>query len=113
MDLIINYSYLLYTKHKQEYNFSIIKFVHMPTITKLGERILQIVTILCFSVLAYFFLKEGVGLLYAGTKGDWNISMEFTGWKLYFSSVVPGVAVVFCAVVVIIWGLPRVMKEIK
>ncbi|MFH1193998.1 MAG: hypothetical protein V1661_03310 [bacterium] len=85
----------------------------MPTITKLGERIIQAITILSFSVLSYFFLKEGVGLLYAGTKGDWNVSMEFTGWKLYFSSVVPGVAVVFCAVVIMLWALPKVMKGLK
>lgn len=85
----------------------------MPTITKLGERILQIVTILIFSVLAYFFLKEGVGLVNAGVKGEWNILMEFTGLKLYITSVVPGVAVVFGGLALMLWALPKVMKGLK
>jgi len=80
---------------------------------KLIERILQIITILIFSVLAYFFLKEGVGLVYAGAKGDWNILMEFTGWRLYITSVVPGIFVVFGGVVLVLWALPRVLKGIK
>jgi len=84
----------------------------MPS-SKLTDRVLQIVTILIFSALAYFFLKEGVGLLYAGAKGEWNISMEFTGWKLYITSVVPGVAVVFGGLALMLWGLPRAMKGMK
>jgi hypothetical protein len=80
---------------------------------KLTDRILQIAVILIFSALAYFFLKEGVGLVYAGAKGEWNILMEFTGWKLYITSVVPGVAVVFGGLAIVIWGLPKVMKILK
>jgi hypothetical protein len=80
---------------------------------KVSERILQTIAILCFSALSFFFLKEGAGLIYAGAKGDWNILMEFTGWKLYITSVVPGVAVIFCGAAVIIWGLPRILKIIK
>ncbi len=74
---------------------------------------MQAIIILCFFTLAYFFLKEGVGLMYAGAKGDWNILMEFTGMKLYITSVVPGVAVVFGGVAIIIWGLPGAMKRLK
>jgi len=85
----------------------------MPTTTKVGERVLQIVTILIFSALAYFFLKEGVGLVSAGVKGEWNVLMEFTGMKLYITSVVPGVAVVFGGVALMLWGLPRAMKGMK
>ncbi len=81
--------------------------------SKFVDRILQIVTILIFSALAYFFLKEGVGLVSAGVKGEWNVLMEFTGMKLYITSVVPGVAIVFGGVALIIWGLPRVMKGMK
>ena len=85
----------------------------MPISSKLSERILQVITILSFSALAFFFLKEGAGLVYSGAKGDWNILMEFTGWKLYITSVVPGIFVVFGGVVLALWALPRVLKGIK
>ena len=85
----------------------------MPTSKKLGEDIKQIITIILFVVLSYFFLKEGVGLLYTGAKGEWNVLMEFTGWKFYITSVVPGIAVVFGGVAIIIWGLPRAMKGLR
>jgi hypothetical protein len=85
----------------------------MPISSKFNDHILQLITILCFSVLTYFFLKEGVGLVYAGARGDWNMLMEFTGWKLYITSVVPGVAVVFGGVVIMLWALPRAMKGLK
>jgi hypothetical protein len=85
----------------------------MPISSKFIERILQIAVILIFSALAYFFLKEGVGLVYAGAKGEWNILMEFTGWKLYITSVVPGVAVVFGGVAIMLWALPKAMKGLK
>ena len=81
--------------------------------TKLSERVAQITSIVLFSVLAYLFLKEGIGLVNAGTTGEWNILMEFTGWKLYITSVVPGLFVVFGGVVLMIWALPRVMKGLK
>ena len=85
----------------------------MPTSSRLWDRVLQIVTILIFSALAYFFLKEGVGLVSAGVKGEWNVLMEFTGMKLYITSVVPGVAVVFGGVALMLWALPKVMKCLK
>lgn len=75
-------------------------------------RATQVTVIALFCALSYFFLKEGVGLVYAGAKGEWNVLLEFTGWKLYITSVVPGVAVVFGGVAVIIWGLPKILKKI-
>lgn len=75
-------------------------------------RITQVAIIALFCALSYFFLKEGAGLIYAGAKGDWNVLLEFTGWKLYITSVAPGVAVVFGGVAIIIWGLPKILKKI-
>lgn len=85
----------------------------MTMSSKPTGRVLQVIVILCFSVLAYFFLKEGAGLVYAGAKGDWNILLEFTGWKLYITSVVPGVAVVFGGVAIMLWALPKSLRGLR
>ena len=78
-----------------------------------NESIIKIIVILLYCILAAGFLYAGVGLIYSGIKGDWQISMEWQGWKLYASSLFPGIAVCFSSLAIVIWGLPSALKKFK
>ncbi|PIR66654.1 MAG: hypothetical protein COU51_02965 [Parcubacteria group bacterium CG10_big_fil_rev_8_21_14_0_10_36_14] len=68
--------------------------------------------ILIFCILVGFFIYEGVSLIYSGVQGKWEVILEFQGLKLYITSIIPGLSVVFFGVAVIIWGLPKAIKNL-
>lgn len=86
----------------------------MPSLKREStESVFKLIVIVLFCLLAVGFLYAGVGLVYSGVKGDWLISMEWQGWKLYASSIFPGLAVVFGGIALVIWGLPSALKKFK
>ena len=86
----------------------------MPTLPQsTTDNLFKLIVIVLFCLLTAGFLYAGVGLVYSGIKGDWLISMEWQGWKLYASSIFPGLSVVFGGIALVIWGLPSALKKFK
>lgn len=65
-----------------------------------------------FTVISLSFLWAGYKLIKVGVLGDWKIVSSFKGWTLYLTSISPGLLVVILGAVIIIWGLPRVIKSL-
>lgn len=87
---------------------------YMPTLPQSStDNTFKLIVIVLFCLLAAGFLYAGVGLVYSGIKGDWLISMEWQGWKLYASSIFPGLSVVFGGIALVIWGLPNALKKFR
>lgn len=47
-----------------------------------------------------------------GTTGQWEIVSQFKGWTLYTASISPGLLVMGLGAAIIIFGLPRALKNI-
>lgn len=73
---------------------------------------LRLMIVLFFTILAGAFLWAGYLLTKAGTSGKWEIVSSFKGWTLYITSISPGLFIVVLAAAIIIWGLPRVLKNL-
>ncbi|MBU1179353.1 hypothetical protein KJ885_00225 [Patescibacteria group bacterium] len=82
------------------------------SIKKSGSGFVRIAIVLIFCVLAGFFVYEGVSLIYSGVQGKWEVILEFQGLKLYITSIIPGLFVAFSGVAIIIWGLPKAIKNL-
>ncbi len=58
------------------------------------------------------FLWVGYQLIEAGTLGDWKILSSFQGLTLYITSISPGLFVILFGTIVLIYGLPKVIKNL-
>ena len=84
----------------------------MASSTKSRSGLVRIMIVLIFCILVGFFIYEGVSLIYSGVQGKWEVILEFQGLKLYITSIIPGLSVVFSGVAVIIWGLPKAIENL-
>ena len=67
---------------------------------------------LLFVIVSGAFLWAGYQLITTGILGDWKIVSNFKGWSLYLSSVSPGLLVILFGAVILIYGLPQVIKNL-
>lgn len=67
---------------------------------------------LLFVLISGAFLWSGYQLIKEGVLGEWKIVSSFRGWTLYITSISPGLLVVLFATIILIWGLPRVIKSL-
>lgn len=65
-----------------------------------------------FAVVTLFFLWAGYLLTKAGTAGDWKIVSSFKDWRLYISSISPGLFVILLGAIIMFYGLPKVLKSL-
>ena len=65
---------------------------------------LYIVTIF-FGIFGYMLIKQGA-------LGQWSILSSFKGWTLYITSISPGLLVFLFATIILVWGLPRILKNL-
>jgi len=75
-----------------------------------GELRALTVVFLCFvsALFGYF----GWFLVKQGTSGQWIINSSFKGWTLYITSISPGLLVFLFATIILIWGLPKTLKNL-
>ena len=73
---------------------------------------LRALTIGLFCGVAIFFGFFGWFLISQGASGQWSIISNFEGWTLYITSLSPGLLVFLFATVILIWGLPKVLKNL-
>lgn len=66
----------------------------------------------CFCIVAIFFGFFGLFLVQNGASGNWSIVSNFKGWTLYITSISPGLFVFLLASIILIFGLPRVLKNL-
>ncbi len=74
---------------------------------------LRVLITLIFSVISSFFLWIGYELAKSGVAGNWQIISSFKGWSLYFSSISPGLLVIGFGAAIMIWGLPKTLKNLQ
>ena len=65
--------------------------------------------VLCFLGLSAWVFWLSYKLIDMGVKGEFEILTGFSGFKLYFTSISPGLALAGFMVAVLIWSLPRVL----
>ena len=73
---------------------------------------LRLLITVVFSLTAIFFLWAGYKLASSGASGKWEVVASFTGWKLYLSSISPGLLVILLGAVIMTWGIPRTFKSL-
>lgn len=79
----------------------------MPIRRDSGEVMLLIV--LMFLVLAGYVFWLSYKLILMGVKGEFVILAGFSGFKLYFASISPGLALSIIMAGILISGLPKVL----
>jgi len=65
-----------------------------------------------FCIVALSFSWSGLSLIQNGALGNWSITSSFKGWTLYITSISPGLMVFLLATAILIFGLPRVLKNL-
>ena len=76
-----------------------------------GEVMIAIV--LCFTIFASISFYYSYKLISMGVKGEFEITAGFSGAKLYFASISPGLGLAAIAAIVVIVGLPRILHPKK
>lgn len=65
-----------------------------------------------FLIVVWYSFKIAYNLILRGVAGEFKIVSEFSGWKLYFTSVSPGVVFGLFGISILIWALPRTLKAL-
>lgn len=65
--------------------------------------------VLLFIVLSFYVFWLSYRLISMGVKGEFTILAGFTGFKLYFASISPGLALAVAMAVILIFGLPKIL----
>jgi hypothetical protein len=65
-----------------------------------------------FCIVAIFFGFFGWFLIGEGVSGEWSIVSSFKGLTLYITSISPGLLVFLFATIILVWGLPKVLKNL-
>ncbi len=65
-----------------------------------------------FLVVVGYSFKIAYNLILRGVAGEFKIVSDFSGWKLYFTSVSPGVIFGLFGILILIYGLPRTLKAL-
>jgi len=74
---------------------------------------LRLFIALIYSGISFLFLWYGVDLILVGATGEWKIVSSFRGWTLYITSISPGVAVILLGASVLVFGLPRTLRNLE
>lgn len=64
-----------------------------------------------FVILAGLVFWWSFKLIVMGVKGEFEILAKFTGYRLYFTSVSPGLGLALIMAAVLIYGLPKVLHS--
>jgi len=73
---------------------------------------LRLIVVVVISIVSCSFLFSGYRLIQSGITGSWQIVSSFKGWTLYFTSISPGLLVIGLGALILILGLPRVLKSL-
>jgi len=73
---------------------------------------LRLIIAILFCIVAVFFGFLGFLLIKQGVMGEWSIVSSFRGWTLYFTSISPGLVVFIFAVIILVYGLPKTLKNL-
>ena len=58
---------------------------------------------------AYFVFNLSYKLILMGVNGEFKITAEFSGIKLYIASLTPGLGLATITAIILIMGLPRIL----
>ena len=72
-----------------------------------GEIMFSVV--LLFIALSLYVFWLSFKLIFMGVKGEFEILAGFSGFKLYFASISPGLALAAIMAWILIWGLPKTL----
>ena len=73
---------------------------------------MKLFVVIAFGVISLFFAWFGYGLVKLGAAGDWQISSNWQGWRLYITSISPGLFVMLLGATIICYGLPKTLKSL-
>lgn len=85
----------------------------MSLTTRISEGMLRILIVIIHAATALFFCYKGIDLIRIGVRGEWKIVADFKDVPLYITSISPGVFVVLAAVLIMCWGLPKTINNLK
>ncbi len=74
-----------------------------------GEIMVFIVFL--FIGLSFYVFWLSYKLIFMGVKGEFAILAGFTGFKLYFASISPGLALAVTMAAILICGLPKILHS--
>ena len=72
-----------------------------------GEIMATIV--LSFMIFSGFAFNLSYKLILMGVKGDFRITAEYSGIKLYIASLTPGLGLAAITAIILVMGLPRIL----
>ena len=71
----------------------------------------MIIIVCLFVGLSFYLFRLSYSLIVMGVKGDFSILAGFTGFKLYFASISPGLALAAIMAAILILGLPNILHS--
>ena len=81
--------------------------------TRISEGWLRLLITMCYTIVSLFFLYKGVDLIKIGARGEWKIIADFKEMPLYITSISPGVLIILAGMLIMCWGLPLTIKNLK
>jgi len=67
--------------------------------------------VLLFIAFASFAFYLSYNLIIMGGRGDFKITAEYSGIKLYVASLTPGLGLAAITAIILVMGLPRVLHS--
>ena len=85
----------------------------MNLVNRISDGWLRLLITICYGSVSLLFLYAGVDLIKTGAKGKWEIVADFKEMPLYITSISPGVFVILASILIMCWGLPTTIKNLK